>query len=172
MSQPAFPFHRQWPERCPMEGHDVLFDTPDRLLTLLGISPEEMVQGYRQLLDHDALPQPFWRQEYDWRPGIEPLSGALIRVMLSSNPELLQLYQAVDRRSGGDGDAHYLERLEQALQPQALMDAWRGLGELRGELDHQLRLVQQQRLQLDEALALQQRSQRLLDHSLTLPPQP
>ena len=65
-----------------------------------------------------------------------------------------------------------LERLEQALQPQALMDAWRGLGELRGELDHQLKLVQQQRLQLDEALALQQRSQRLLDHSLTLPPQP
>ena len=56
--------------------------------------------------------------------------------------------------------------------PRPLMDAWCGLGELRGELDHQLRLVQQQRLQLDEALALQQRSQRLLDHSLTLPPQP
>ena len=172
MSQPAFPFHRQWPERCPMKGHDVLFDTPDRLLTLLLISPEEMVQGYQQLLDHDAQPQPFWRQEHDWRPGIEPLSGALIRVMLSSNPELLQLYQAVDRRSGGDGDAHYLERLEQALQPQPLLDAWRGLGELRGELDHQLRLVQQQRLQLDEALALLQRSQRLLDHSVMLPPQP
>ena len=172
MSQPAFPFQRQWPERCPMQGHDVLFDTPDRLLTLLLISPEEMVQGYRQLLDHDAQPQPFWRQEHDWRPGIEPLSGALIRVMLSSNPELLQLYQAVDLRSGGDGDVHYLERLEQALQPQALLDAWRGIGELRGELDHQLKLVQQQRLQLDEALALQQRSQRLLDHSLTLPPQP
>ena len=170
MSQPAFPFHRQWPERSPMEGHDVLFDTPDRLLTLLLISPEEMVQGYRQLLDHDAQPQPFWRQEHDWRPGIEPLSGALIRVMLSSNPELLQLYQAVDLRSGGDGDVHYLERLEQALQPQALLDAWRGIGELRGELDHQLRLVQQQRLQLDEALALQQRSQRLLDHSVMLPP--
>ena len=170
MSQPAFPFHRQWPERCPMKGHDVLFDTPDRLLTLLLISPEEMVQGYRQLLDHDAQPQPFWRQEHDWRPGIEPLSGALIRVMLSSNPELLQLYQAVDLRSGGDGDVHYLERLEQALQPQALLDAWRGIGELRGELDHQLRLVQQQRLQLDEALALQQRSQRLLDHSVMLPP--
>ena len=170
MSQPAFPFQRQWPERCPMQGHDVLFDTPDRLLTLLLISPEEMVQGYRQLLDHDAQPQPFWRQEHDWRPGIEPLSGALIRVMLSSNPELLQLYQAVDLRSGGDGDVHYLERLEQALQPQALLDAWRGIGELRGELDHQLRLVQQQRLQLDEALALQQRSQRLLDHSVMLPP--
>ena len=170
MSQPAFPFHRQWPERCPMKGHDVLFDTPDRLLTLLLISPEEMVQGYRQLLDHDAQPQPFWRQEHDWRPGIEPLSGALIRVMLSSNPELLQLYQAVDLRSGGDGDVHYLERLEQALQPQALLDAWRGIGELRGELDHQLKLVQQQRLQLDEALALQQRSQRLLDHSVMLPP--
>ena len=170
MSQPAFPFHRQWPERCPMKGHDVLFDTPDRLLTLLLISPEEMVQGYRQLLDHDAQPQPFWRQEHDWRPGIEPLSGALIRVMLSSNPELLQLYQAVDLRSGGDGDVHYLERLEQALQPQALLDSWRGIGELRGELDHQLRLVQQQRLQLDEALALQQRSQRLLDHSVMLPP--
>ena len=170
MSQPAFPFQRQWPERCPMQGHDVMFDTPDRLLTLLLISPEEMVQGYRQLLDHDAQPQPFWRQEHDWRPGIEPLSGALIRVMLSSNPELLQLYQAVDLRSGGDGDVHYLERLEQALQPQALLDAWRGIGELRGELDHQLRLVQQQRLQLDEALALQQRSQRLLDHSVMLPP--
>ena len=170
MSQPAFPFQRQWPERCPMQGHDVMFDTPDRLLTLLLISPEEMVQGYRQLLDHDAQPQPFWRQEHDWRPGIEPLSGALIRVMLSSNPELLQLYQAVDLRSGGDGDVHYLERLEQALQPQALLDAWRGIGELRGELDHQLKLVQQQRLQLDEALALQQRSQRLLDHSVMLPP--
>jgi len=171
MNRPAFPFQRHWPERCPLEGHDLLFDTPDRLLTLLLLSPADMVLGYRQLLNDDALPQPFWRLEHDNRPGIEPLSGALIRVMLSSSPELLQLYQAVDRRSGGDGDAHYLERLQLALQPQALVEVWRNIGELRGELDHQLRLVRQQRRQLDEALALQQRSQRLLDQSVMFPPQ-
>ena len=69
MSQPAFPFHRQWPERSPMEGHDVLFDTPDRLLTLLLISPDAMVQGYRQLLDHDALAQAVLA------PGARPAAG-------------------------------------------------------------------------------------------------
>ena len=60
----------------------VLFDTPDRLLTLLQISPQQMLQGYRQVLDQPVHPRPFWQLEHGQRPGIEPLSGALVRVML------------------------------------------------------------------------------------------
>ena len=163
MSEASFPFQHQWPERCNGINSTALFDTPDRLLTLLQLSPQQMVDGYRQLLVEKELPQPFWRLEHAQRPAIEPLSGALIRVMLMHCPNLLELYQAVDLRSGGDGDGHYLERLDLALQPDGLLDAWRTIGELRGELDHQLLLVDQQRDQLETYRDLQKRSQLLLN---------
>jgi len=167
MSQASFPFQRHWAERC--SGLDatvdatVLFDSPDRLLTLLQLSPEEMVAGYRQLLSRSESPYPFWRLEHAQRPAVEPLSGALIRVMLPHSPKLLELYQAVDLRSGGDGDGDYLNRLDLVLQPDGLLEAWRTIGELRGELDHQLLLVDQQRDQLKTYQDLLKRSQRLLD---------
>ena len=122
-----------------------------------------MVDGYQQLLDASASPRPFWALTDDQRPGIEPLSGALIRLMLGRSPDLLEHYQAVDLRSGGDGDPHYLDRLEQALQPDVLLHAFCQVGELRGELDHQLLLVEQQRDQLKTYEALQKRSQQLLE---------
>ena len=167
MSADTFPFARHWPERCRGVDARLLFDTPDRLLTLLQLPPQAMLQGYRQLLDQPDPPRPFWGLDHDQRPGIEPLSGAITRVLLADDPELLEAYQAVDQRSGGDGDPNYLERLQLALEPEPLLQAFRQVGELRGELDHQLRLQQQQREQLDEYLKLQQRCQRLLDQRIT-----
>ena len=166
MSEQLFPFERQWPDRCRDVDAHLLFDSPDRLLTLLQLPPQVMVLGYRQLLDQPDPPRPFWGLEHDQRPAIEPLSGALIRVMLGDAPELLESYQAVDQRSGGDGDPNYLERLQLALKPDLLLQAFCAVGELRGELDHQVRLVQQQREQLDVSMKLLQRSQRLLDQSI------
>ena len=167
MSADAFPFVRHWPERCRGVDARLLFDTPDRLLTLLQLPPQTMLQGYRQLLDQPDPPRPFWGLDHDQRPGVEPLSGAVIRVMLGDAPELLEVYQAVDQRSGGDGDPNYLERLQLALKPDLLLQAFCAVGELRGELDHQVGLVQQQRQQLDASMELLQRSQRLLDQSIS-----
>ena len=166
MTSDSFPFAGQWPDRCRGVDAHLLFDTPDRLLTLLQLPPQAMLLGYRQLLDQPAPPRAFWMLEHDQRPAIEPLSGALIRVMLGDTPELLEAYQAVDQRSGGDGDPNYLERLQLALKPDLLLQAFCAVGELRGELDHQVRLVQQQREQLDSSMQLLQRSQRLLDQSI------
>ncbi|CRY91206.1 conserved hypothetical protein [Synechococcus sp. WH 8103] len=166
MSADAFPFARRWPERCRGVDAHLLFDTPDRLLTLLQLPPHTMVLGYRQLLDQPDPPRPFWGLDHDQRPGIEPLSGAITRVFLADDPELLEAYQAVDQRSGGDGDRNYLDRLQLALKPDLLLQAFCSVGELRGELDHQVRLVQQQREQLDASMKLLQRSQRLLDRSI------
>ena len=163
MSKASFPFDNHLPSRCRGVATTALFDTPDRLLTLLQLTPKEMLDGYRQLLVEVESPQPFWRLEHAQRPAVEPLSGALIRIMLTQCPELLELYQAVDLRSGGDGDEHYLERLDLALQPERLLNAWRIIGELRSELDYQLLLVDQQRDQLEAYRDLQKRSQRLLD---------
>ena len=167
MTEHLFPFERHWPDRCRGVDPRRLFDTPDRLLTLLQLPPQVMLRGYRKLLEHQDSPHPFWALDHGQRPGIEPLSGAAIRVLLGGCPELLEAYQAVDQRSGGDGDPNYLERLQLALEPEPLLQAFRQVGELRGELDHQLRLVQQQREQLDEYLKLQQRCQRLLDQRIT-----
>ena len=167
MTENFFPFERHWPDRCRGVDPRRLFDTPDRLLTLLQLPPQVMLRGYRQLLEQQDSPRPFWKLEHNQRPGIEPLSGALIRVMLGDAPELLEAYQEVDRSSGGDGDPTYLERLQLALKPDHLLQAFCSVGELRGELDHQLRLVQQQRDQLDVSMELLQRSQRLLDQQIT-----
>lgn len=167
MSADPFPFARQWPERCRGVDARLLFDTPDRLLTLLQLPPQTMLLGYRQLLEQPDPPRPFWGLDHDQRPVIEPLSGALIRVMLGDAPELLEVYQAVDQRSGGDGDTNYLDRLQLALNPDLLLQAFCAVGELRGELDHQVRLVQQQREQLDASMQLLQRSQRLLDQQIS-----
>ena len=166
MSEQLFPFERQWPDRCRGVDAHLLFDSPDRLLTLLQLPPQAMVLGYRQLLHQPDPPRPFWGLDHDQRPGIEPLSGAITRVLLADDPELLEMYQAVDQRSGGDGDRNYLERLQLALKPDLLLQAFGAVGELRGELDLQVRLVQQQREQLDASMQLLQRSQRLLDQSI------
>ena len=171
MSADPFPFARQWPDRCWGVEPRLLFDTPDRLLTLLQLSPQTMLRGYRQLLDQPDPPRPFWGLDHDQRPGIEPLSGAITRVFLADDPELLEAYQAVDQRSGGDGDRNYLDRLQLALKPDPLLQAFGAVGELRGELDHQVRLVQQQRQQLDASMQLLQRSQRLLDQSISPSPE-
>ena len=162
MIQPVFALVIDGPG---VEGVDpaVLFDTPDRLLTLLQISPQQMLQGYRQVLDQPVSPCPFWQLEHGQRPGIEPLSGALVRVMLGECSELLDAYQELDRRSGGDGDPNYLERLQLALRPEALLQAFQLVGELRAELDDQVQWVQQLKDQLDSYRELQQRSQRLWD---------
>ena len=97
MTQLVFVFGDRWPGRCQGVDPAVLFDTPDRLLTLLQISPQQMLQGYRQVLDQPVSPRPFWQLEHGQRPGIEPLSGALgardVEVF-----ELLHAYQELDRR--------------------------------------------------------------------------
>lgn len=162
----VFPFVRYWPKRCVGLNAAALYDTPDRLLTLLQLSPEEMIQGYQQLLDKSIQPQPFWGVELQQPPAIEPLSAAVIRLMLNEFPQLLDSYQAVDRRRGGDGDHHYLERLNRALNSESLLQAFCNVGDLRRELDDQLQLVHQQRQQLDEFLLLQQQSQKILDNFL------
>ena len=165
MTQLVFVFGDRWPGRCQGVDPAVLFDTPDRLLTLLQISPQQMLQGYRQVLDQPVSPRPFWQLEHRQRPGIEPLSGALLRVMLGECSELLDAYQELDRRSGGDGDPNYLERLQLALRPEALLQALRLVGELRAELDDQVQLVQQLKDQLDSYRELAQRNQRLWDQT-------
>ena len=171
MTQLVFSFADRWPERCQGVDPEVLFDTPDRLLTLLRSPPQQMLQGYRQVLDQPVSPRPFWQLEHGQRPGIEPLSGALMRVMLGECSELLDAYQELDRRSGGDGDPNYLERLQLALRPEALLQAFRLVGELRAELDDQVQLVQQLKDQLDSYRELQQRSQRLWDQMVQSTPE-
>ena len=166
MRDQVFPFTRYWPERCSDLNSALLYDTPDRLLTLLQLSPQTMIQGYQQLLESSLPLRPFWQLELEQPPEIEPLSGALIYVMCGEFPDLLNAYQAVDAKSGGNGDAQYLERLNRAIQPVCLLQAFLNVGELRKELDDQLRLVQLQRQQLDNYLNLQQQSQKFLDEMI------
>ena len=53
--------------------------------------------------------------------------------------------------------------MQLALRPEALLQAFRLVGELRAELDDQVQLVQQLKDQLESYRELQQRSQRLWD---------
>ena len=163
MQDQVFPFMRYWPERCSELNSDLLYDTPDRLLTLLQLSPDTMISGYQQLLESPLPLHPFWQFEHEQPPEIEPLSGVLLDKMLEEFPRLMDVYQAVDLKSGRDGDGHYMERLNRAIQPECLLQSFRSVGDLRRELDDQLRLVQLQRQQLDGYLKLQQQSQKLLD---------
>jgi len=162
MQDQVFPFTRYWPERCSGLNSALLYDTPDRLLTLLQLSPQTMIHGYQQLLESSLPLSPFWRLELEQPPEIEPLSGVLIYRMIEVFPELLNTYQAVDAKAGGNGDVHYVERLNCAIKPDCLLQAFLGVGELRRELDDQLCLVQLQRQQLDNYLNLQQQSQKFL----------
>ena len=163
MRDQVFPFTRYWPERCLELDADLLYDTPDRLLTLLQLSPQTMIQGYQQLMESPFSLCPFWRLELEQPPEIEPLSGMLIYRMLETSPDLLHAYQAVDAKAGGSGDAQYMKRLTRAIQSDCLLQAFLDVGELRRELDDQLRLVQLQRQQLDNYLNLQKQSQKFLD---------
>ena len=78
MRDQVFPFTRYWPERCSDLNSALLYDTPDRLLTLLQLSPQTMIQGYQQLLESSLPLRPFWQLELEQPPEIEPLSGMLI----------------------------------------------------------------------------------------------
>ena len=164
MRDQVFPFKRCWPERCSDLNSDLLYDTPDRLLTLLQLTPDTMISGYQQLLESSLPMRPFWSLDYEQPPEVEPLSGLIICNILEEFPQLLDVYQAVDLCGGRDGDGHYLERLSRSTRPEHLLQAFHGVGDLRRELDDQLQLVQLQRQQLDGYLKLQQRSQRLFDN--------
>ena len=163
MRDQVFPFMRFWPDRCSDVSSDLLYDTPDRLLTLLQLSPHTMISGYQKLLQSSMPIRPFWSLDYEQPPEVEPLSGLIICKILDEFPELLDVYQAVDRCGGRDGDGHYLERLSRSTRSECLFQSFHSVGELRRELDEQLQLVQLQRQQLDGYLKLQQRSQRLFD---------
>ena len=163
MRDQVFPFTRYWPERCSELNSDLLYDTPDRLLTLLQLSADTMISGYQQLLESPLPLRPFWQLDHEQPPEIEPLSGLLLDKMLERCPRLIDVYQAVDLKGGGDGDGHFMERLNRAIHPDCLLHSFRSVGDLRRELDDQLRLVQLQRQQLDGYLKLQQQSQKLLD---------
>ena len=163
MRDQVFPFTRYWHERCSELNSDLLYDTPDRLLTLLQLSPDTMISGYQQLLESPLSLRPFWQLEHEQPPELEPLSGVLLYKILEDFPRLINIYQAVDLKGGRDGDGRYMERLDRAIQPECLLQSFRSIGELRRELDDQLRLVQLQRQQLDGYLKLQQQSQKLLD---------
>ena len=163
MQDQVFPFPRYWPERCSDLNSALLYDTPDRLLTLLQLSPQTMIQGYGKLLESSLSLCPFWRFELEQPPEIEPLSGALIHRTLEEFPQLLNAYQAVDAKAGESGDPQYLERLSRAIESDRLLQAILDVGELRRELDDQLRLVQRQRQQLDNYLDLQKHSQIFLN---------
>ena len=93
MQDQVFPFPRYWPERCLDLSSALLYDTPDRLLTLLQLSPQTMIQGYGKLLESSLSLCPFWRLQLEQPPEIEPLSGALINRIFEEFPHLLNAYQ-------------------------------------------------------------------------------
>ena len=166
MQDQVFPFARYWPERCLKLKSDLLYDTPDRLITLLQLPPQTMILGYEQLLECSLPLRPFWGLEQEHPPQVEPLSGLLVSMLIKKYPDLLKNYQAVDLRAGRDGDSNYIERLKCSIDQDRLLQSFHEVGDLRRELDDQLRLVRRQRKQLDDYLKMQIQSQNLLSNMI------
>ena len=149
------------PEPLPAEAL-VVYDAPDRLLAASDLQPEDLLLGYRQLLELPVSVRLIsaWRLEacsdgglraglddalleQPW-PAPEPLAAMITKLALDSLPGLLDGYLDLELRAdllGGEPDAHYRRRLLADLSFDELLAAWRApaaLSQASAELEAQL----------------------------------
>ena len=139
-----------------LEGYRALLDDlhPHRLINawrLLASSEDAL----RSTLEGDGPPA-----HSDW-PSPDPLGALITRAVLESNPALLDAYLDLELKAdllGGEPDTRYRKRLQSALVPDLLLEAWRRPAALLTQLDHTQELLhasEQQFLGVKDDLAKQ-----------------
>ncbi len=153
----------------------LLYATPDQLLADSASSPDldDLLLGYQQLLSHATQHRLLstWRlqacsddqlttagltspaEALAW-PAADPLAALITKQVLDAHPALLDAYLDLELKAdllGGEPDSRYRKRLMEALQPNALLQAWRQPSALSAQLSEAQQQCAEAQQQLTEA---------------------
>lgn len=151
----------------------LVYDAPDRLIAK-GL--DALQAGYAQLQEASLAPKAVavWRllDSSGALPKPDPIAGALTLVLLTSAPGVLDAYRDLELKAdlrGGELDVAYVQRLQEAVNPSALLRAWQklqsdeDLQDAREEAELTLLQLHQVQEELEHYFLLSREQNRLLN---------